>query len=135
MNYDLIKSTLLEIIKEAENLDQSELEKIGDTNVYVKRGRTKEFDVNAYYYYEHENNVKIPDGLDYITEVFNDLKKEVLDENREYYDAKSYELASGVQSEVERFKVLKTSLATIDSNYEIVTKDFQNALTIGDLQI
>ncbi len=134
MNYDLIKSTLLEIIKEAENLDQSELEKIGDTNVYVKRGRTKEFDVNAYYYYEHENNVKIPDGLDYITEVFNDLKKEVLDENREYYDAKSYELASGVQSEVERFKVLKTSLATIDSNYEIVTKDFQNALTIGDLE-
>ena len=132
MNYDLIKTVLLEIIKEAANLNPSELERVGNTNVYVKKGRTKEFDVRAYEYYEQKNNVIINENIDYITEVYEELKNEVREENNEYYDSKSYDLAQATSGEIARFNALVGSLNTINSNYEKINKDIQNTSLIAN---
>jgi len=44
MNYDIVKNTLLEIIKEAKNLPESELEVIPGTSIKVKKGKTLPID-------------------------------------------------------------------------------------------
>ena len=77
MNYDLIKNTLLEIIKEANNLDEKDLEPVGNTKVLVKKGRAAEFQARAYDYFEYLNNVLITNDIDYITDVYNTLNKEL----------------------------------------------------------
>ena len=135
MNYDLLKTTLIEIIKEAANLDSASLERVGNTEVFVKKGRSKEFDVNAYFYYEHENNQKIDSNVDYITATFNSLKNEILSENTEYNNSKSYDLASTNKNNIERFKALKSSLNTILSNFASINRDLTKSLNITDLKL
>ena len=50
MNEESFKSSLLEMIKEAENLPESSLENIPGTRIRVKKGRTDEFKANARFY-------------------------------------------------------------------------------------
>ncbi len=134
MNDELLKTNLWEIIKEAQNLDSEDLERVEGTDIYVKKGRAKEFDVAAYNYYELTNNTKITPGIDYLNIVYNAIKNEVLDEDREYYESKTYELVSSTKTLVERLEALIGSLDALDSNYEKVTKDFNNTFAISNLE-
>lgn len=135
MNYDIIKTTLLDIIKEAKNLPESELEIVPGSKVSVKKGRAKEFDVNAYYYFEHEHNVSITDNMDYVTDVYQMLEQEVLDEKNEYYQSKAYDIFSVNREDIARLDALNKSLESIKSNYEKLSSasiSLQNKLSGTD---
>ena len=132
MNYDLIKNTLLEIIKEAKNLDNEDLEAVGKTNVLVKKGRAEEFRTRAYEYFEYLNNVLINDNIDYVTEVYNTLDKEISLENNEYYNSKSFDIMNSNSKAVAKLKALKGSIRSIDKSYNILVKDLKRALMLGN---
>lgn len=119
MNYDEIKDTLLEIIKEAKNLPVSELDVIPGTNISVKRGRIEEFKHSAYDYFQMEHNVRITDDIDYVTDVYNMIEQEVLENNEDYYTLRAYNTVEATKKEVENFENLKKSLVTIDDNYKV----------------
>ena len=50
MNEEALKETLLDIIEEARNLDENELEIIPGTDIKVKIGRVDEFKAYARFY-------------------------------------------------------------------------------------
>ena len=128
-----VKTILLEIIKEAHNLDSNELEKINDTQVYVKKGRVNEFLVNAYRYYEYLYNVKITDNMDFVTDIYNYINKELKEEENEYYDAKSYEVFQATKDQINKFNALNTTLKSLTSNYNKLVKATNQALKSSDL--
>lgn len=135
MNYEIIKTTLLDIIKEAKNLPESELEIVPGSKVFVKKGRAKEFDVNAYYYFEHEHNVFITDNMDYVTDVYQMLEQEVLDDNNDYYQSQAYDIFNVNREDITRLDALNKSLETIKSNYEKLSSasiSLQNKLSETD---
>jgi len=138
MNYDIVKNTLLEIIKEAKNLPESELEVIPGTSIKVKKGKVKEFDVNAYFYFEHEYNMNINENIDYITDVYNMLEQEVKEENNEYYISKAYDIDSVNKDNIKRLDALNKSLETINANYIKLSKsanDLRNRLSDEDYSL
>ena len=110
MNEEMLKTTLLEIIKEAENLPESELEVIPGTRIPVKKGRVDEFKANARFYYGLKNNV-IVNNDDYIKEVYYELSDELARDEGEHVLSKAYELYSMNKDELERFNALNKSLA------------------------
>ena len=132
MNYDLIKTTLLEIIKEAKNLDEKDLEPVFNTKIMVKKGREQEFQALAYIYFEHLNNVLVTKDMDYITEVYNTLSKEAELEDREYYESKSYDVIKASEEDIKRLKALMGNTNAIDKSYNLLVKDLQRALTLGN---
>ena len=110
MNEEMLKTTLLEIIKEAENLPENELEVIPGTRIHVKKGRVDEFKANARFYYGLKNNV-IVNNDDYIKEVYYELSDELARVEREHVLSKAYELYSMNKSELDRLDALNRSLA------------------------
>ena len=110
MNEGTLKTTLLEIIKEAENLPESELEVIPGTRIHVKKGRVDEFKASARFYYGLKNNI-IVNNDDYIKEVYYELSDELARDEGERVLSKAYELYSMNKSELERFNALNKSLA------------------------
>ena len=110
MNEEMLKTTLLEIIKEAENLPENELEVIPGTRIHVKKGRVDEFKANARFYYGLKNNV-IVNNDDYIKEVYYELSDELARVEGEHVLSKAYELYSMNKSELDRLDALNRSLA------------------------
>lgn len=138
MNYEIIKTTLLEMIKEAKNLPSNELVKIPNTNIFVKKGREKEFDVNAYYYFEYIHNQKITENTDYITDIYNTLNNEVLEENNEYNLSEAYSLYHTNETNIEHLNALNKSLETVNSNYQKLSSnldELKNRLQGEDYEI
>lgn len=125
------EETLLEIMKEAKNLPESELETIPGTSVKVKKGKSDEFTHNAYFYYKDyakENNIIELDGqkVDYITEAYRLLDNKVLEETNEYYISKANEVINEAKTELERFENLKKSLKTVNDNYRLAQKEIDS---------
>ena len=78
MNLEDLKKSLMEMIYEANYLEDSELVDIPEINVKVKRGRKEEFLNDAKLYYEMTNQVILTkeNALEYIKQVYNDISKE-----------------------------------------------------------
>ena len=109
MNEEVLKTSLLEMIKEAENLKENELEIIPGTRIRVKKGRVDEFKANARFYYQLKNNVLVSDD-NYIKDVYYELSDELSREEGEHVLSKAYELYSMNASELERLDALNRSL-------------------------
>lgn len=58
MNEEMLKTSLLEMIKEADNLPESELEIVPGTRFRVKKGRVDEYKANARFYYQLTKNCR-----------------------------------------------------------------------------
>ena len=73
MSLETLETVLIEMIKEASNLPESELEEVQangiNSGVYVKKGRSNAFSAYAYQYYEMLNNVEVPANINYIKEI------------------------------------------------------------------
>lgn len=125
MNYEELETVLLEIIKEAEHLDESELEVVPGTDIKVKKGRAKEFENRAYNFYELGNNVLITEDTPYITETYKMLKDKVNEENKEYYEGISYDISSLTKDNINTFGKLKAALIKAKDDYNKL-KEMQN---------
>lgn len=121
MNEEFLKNTLLEIIKETENLAPSELEVIPGTNIYVKKGKVDEFKANARFYFQLKNNVDILDDS-YITQVYDELSEEIKNELNEYAYSKAYDLNEMNKPQLEQFEALNKSLAINNKDREKYVK-------------
>ena len=117
MDYELVKSTLLEIIKEAKNLPENELEVVPGTNIKVKKGKTKIFDVYSYNYFEYINNAFIDNNIDYVTEIYNMLEKEVREENEEYFNSKAYGIYADNKEMINKLEILNKSLKVVNEDF------------------
>ncbi len=109
MNEESFKSSLLEMIKEAENLPESSLENIPGTRIRVKKGRTDEFKANARFYYMLKNNVTVNND-DYLKEVYYDLSDEVARDEAEHIISRAHDLSLN-QSELERLDALNKAIS------------------------
>lgn len=114
MNEEMLKNTLLDIIEEARNLNESEKEIIPGTNISVKRGKADEYKAYARFYYQLKNNVFI-NSDDYLEEVYKELNQELtndlpVDTKEEYDLSKAYDLYSLNKDEIERLNALNKSL-------------------------
>lgn len=114
MNEEMLKNTLLDIIEEAKNLNESEKEIIPGTNISVKRGKADEYKAYARFYYQLKNNVFI-NSDDYLEEVYKELNQELtndlpVDTKEEYDLSKAYDLYSLNKDEIERLNALNKSL-------------------------
>ena len=109
MNEDMFKQTLLEIIKEANNLDNSELEVIPKTRIFVKKGRVDEFKANARFYYQAKYNV-IVNNEDYLKDVYYELSDEIAHELGEHTLSLAYEIYEANKGELARLDALNKSI-------------------------
>ncbi len=125
MDLEMMKTILVEMIREAENLPQNELERINNTNVSVKRGRVEEFKAYARLYVEVAHNVKIDDNIDYITIAFNDLKNEIKDEEDKFYAEKSQSFYEANYNNIEKFRQSQKSLEMITRNHANLQNRYQ----------
>ena len=108
MNEETLKSALLEIIKEAENLKENELEVIPGTRISVKKGKVDEFKANARFYYMLKNNVEINNDS-YLKDVYYELSDELSREETEHVLSKAYDLSIN-KNELERLENLNKAL-------------------------
>ena len=108
MNEETLKSALLEIIKEAENLKENELEVIPGTRISVKKGKVDEFKANARFYYMLKNNVEINNDS-YLKDVYYELSDELSREETEHVLSKAYDLSVN-KNELERLENLNKAL-------------------------
>ena len=78
MNLEDLKKSLIEMIDEANYLEDNELVEIPEVNVKVKKGRKEEFLNDAKLYYEMTNQVILTkeNALEYIKQVYHDISKE-----------------------------------------------------------
>lgn len=141
MDLEMIKTILVEIIREAQNLPSNELERINGTDVAVKRGRAEEFKAYARLYVEVANNIKINDSVDYITIAFNDLQKEIKEEENNFYIEKAEGYYNSNYGNVEKFNQSNTVLSTLTKNhnslqerFSVLQKNMRNA-TVTQTQL
>ena len=141
MDLEMIKTILVEIIREAQNLPSNELERINGTDVAVKRGREEEFKAYARLYVEVANNIKINDSVDYITIAFNDLQKEIKEEENNFYIEKAEGYYNSNYGNVEKFNQSNTVLSTLTKNhnslqerFSVLQKNMRNA-TVTQTQL
>ena len=111
MTEENLKETLLDLMKEAENLPESELEIIPGTRIRVKKGKVDEFKANARFYYQFKNNVMVNND-DYIKEVYYELSDELAKEAGEHGLDQAYDLYQLGKNELERITVLNNALKT-----------------------
>ena len=78
MNLEDLKKSLIEMIDEANYLEDNELVEIPEVNVKVKKRRKEEFLNDAKLYYEMTNQVILTkeNALEYIKQVYHDISKE-----------------------------------------------------------
>lgn len=126
MNKERIETDLLAIIKEAKNLDQSELVKIPNTNVYVKRGREREFTRLCDNFYELEFNQIIENTTDTVTPVYELLESRVKEETEEYLISQAYEFTKEVKEGISLFNTHQKSLNTINRNYDLIVRELND---------
>lgn len=123
---ETIKTDLLAIIKEAQNLPDDVLEVVPGTDIKVLSGKVREFRRLADDYYQLEFNQLVQEDTDTVTPVYNLLITEIQDEMHEYFASEAYQFIEGVTPELERFKVLTKSLATVNKSYEMTTRDLES---------
>ena len=121
MNEETLKTTLLEIIKEADNLSRDELELIPNTRIWVKKGRVDEFKASARFYYEQKNNVKVEND-DYIRDVYYELANLLAEEKGEHIISQAYDLYSANSNDLTRLEALNKSLKMNRVDKEKYTK-------------
>lgn len=107
MNEEMLKASLLEIIKEAENLPESELELVPGTRFKVKKGRVDEFKANARFYYQLTNNQEINNDQ-YLSDVYYELS--LAREQKEYVFSQAFDLYNLGKDELDRLARLNEAL-------------------------
>lgn len=112
MNEDALKETLLEIIEEAKNLEEKDLEIIPGTDIKVKKGRVDEFKAYARFYYQLSNHLDTIGNEDYLNIVFESLKEEIAKEKEVAQEEKRKALYTANKDEINRFNALQNSLNT-----------------------
>lgn len=110
MNEEMLKTVLLEIIKETDNLPESELEIVPGTRFRVKKGRVDEFKANARFYYQLTKNQEI-NSDQYLREVYYELSDELARDQVEYVFSKAYDLYDLGKEETDRLAKLNEALA------------------------
>ena len=118
MNEEALKETLLDIIEEARNLDENELEIIPGTDIKVKIGRVDEFKAYARFYYQIVNHIPTVGNEDYLNIVFDSLKEEIVDAKKMAQEEKQEALYTVNKNEIERFNKLQNSLNTNRSDQD-----------------
>ena len=110
MNEEMLKTVLLEIIKETDNLPESELEIVPGTRFRVKKGRVDEFKANARFYYQLTKNQEI-NSDQYLREVYYELSDELARDQVEYVFSKASDLYDLEKDELAKLEQLKTALS------------------------
>ena len=118
MNY---RTQLINMVNEARNLPASELDLVPGTSIYVKKGRVKEFESNAYFYCKEINNDMV-DEASYLEDVYKAIERAISLEAEEYYNAKATEIALANKDNVDKLDNLNASLINISANYEKLSK-------------
>lgn len=136
MNEDFIKRTLEGIVYEAMNLPESELEVVPNSSVRVKKGRSKEFDVNAYQYFMIVNNHFIENNINYLDEVYEIIKNSLnaIHSNEDYYKDKLYEFSTNAKETARSFNTLKRDLEQANHNYTSYKNKINELLSRGNLR-
>ncbi|MCM1053021.1 MAG: hypothetical protein NC483_03520 [Ruminococcus sp.] len=144
MDINTYKAQLIEILREAQNINDTDIEIIPNTNIKVRKGRSEEFKSLAYLFYQDykkENNIIELEGSqdNYLTNVYDILKievNEILDEDSRVIEedllANAFSLAEEILPLTERFKRVKAGLDNISRNYEKISKqaaDLQSRLS------
>ena len=132
MNLEDLKKSLLEMISEANNLEDSELVDIPEINIKVKRGRKEEFLNAAKLYYEMTNQVILTkeDALKYIKQVYSDISSEILKEYFEKLDRLKKDLETNMNMQKKYQKIedsLKIKAAVEPGSWETI-RDTQDLL-------
>ena len=112
MNEETLKETLLDIIEEARNLDENELEVIPGTDIKVKIGRVDEFKAYARFYYQIVNHIPTVGNEDYLNIVFDSLEEEITQDRKMAQEEKKEALYTANKDEIDRFNALQNSLNT-----------------------
>lgn len=112
MNEEALKDTLLDIIEEARNLDENELEIIPGTDIKVKIGRVDEFKAYARFYYQIVNHIPTVGNEDYLNIVFDSLEEEITQDRKMAQEEKKEALYTANKDEIDRFNALQNSLNT-----------------------
>ena len=121
MNEEMLKTVLLEIIKEADNLPESELEIVPGTRFRVKKGRVDEFKANARFYYQLTKNQEI-NSDQYLREVYYELSDELARDQVEYVFSKASDLYDLEKDELAKLEQLKTALSKQKQELEEIKK-------------
>ena len=132
MNLEDLKKSLLEMISEANNLEDSELVDIPEINIKVKRGRKEEFLNAAKLYYEMTNQVILTkeDALEYIKQVYSEISSEILKEDFEKLDRLKKDLETNMNMQKKYQKIedsLKIKAAVEPGSWETI-RDTQDLL-------
>ena len=132
MNLEDLKKSLLEMISEANNLEDSELVDIPEINIKVKRGRKEEFLNVAKLYYEMTNQVILTkeDALEYIKQVYSEISSEILKEDFEKLDHLKKDLETNMNMQKKYQKIedsLKIKAAVEPGSWETI-RDTQDLL-------
>ena len=132
MNLEDLKKSLLEMISEANNLEDSELVDIPEINIKVKRGRKEEFLNAAKLYYEMTNQVILTkeDALEYIKQVYSEISSEILKEYFEKLDRLKKDLETNMNMQKKYQKIedsLKIKAAVEPGSWETI-RDTQDLL-------
>ena len=132
MNLEDLKKSLLEMISEANNLEDSELVDIPEINIKVKRGRKEEFLNVAKLYYEMTNQVILTkeDALEYIKQVYSEISSEILKEDFEKLDRLKKDLETNMNMQKKYQKIedsLKIKAAVEPGSWETI-RDTQDLL-------
>ena len=134
MDLENLKTSLFEMIREADNLEASEIEGIPGTSILVKRGRASEFSAAARYYFELKNN-QFATG-NFLEEVYQELREELLSEAKEHDISKAYDLYTANESDLTRLGYLNKSLLMNLSDQEKYRKSINDLNSrISDLSV
>lgn len=119
-----LKTDLLAIIKEGQNLTEGYVEiKPG---IKIRAGREREFERLCDNYYEVEFNQRVENDTDTITPVYETLTKLVNEETEEYFISKANDFVAETKGEVERFKNLVKSFNTVDNTYRLTIRNLND---------
>ena len=118
------KQDLLDMIKEAKNLNETELETIPGTNVKVKKGKSAEFQVKAANFYRYHYNQFLNNNIDYVTDIYNLLEKEMNLKNQEYNMSKAYDIVKNAEENIQYFNNLQETLNTVRKNYNLKSTEY-----------
>lgn len=112
------RTQLINMVNEARNLPESELDLVPGTRIYVKKGRVKEFESNAYFYYKETDEQNLFSEQTYLEDVYKAIEEAISQEVQEYSNAKAAEIVLANQDAIERLRKVSENLATINTNYE-----------------
>jgi len=90
------KEQLKSLLKEAENLTESELEQVPGTDLWVKKGE--------------------------VAKLFSSVEQEIKEEQEQYYNTKANEILTTNQDKIAKLERFNKNLDNINANYEKLTQ-------------